>query len=229
MLGGRFGSVTGVLPTRELRYRSWQQARTPIRAPLGGPGARYDLAAVEFRSDPEEPRSRPAEDPAPTDARVGMLRGAGVSADAHWVGRIVAGILVVGLAVVVVVLLVAGVRKNDQIATLRTHGMPIQMTVSGCMGLLGGSGSNPVGYSCHGTFIIGGHHYDDQIPGNTLYGPGDTLAGITVASDPRLFTTPAALRSLRASGRVYVVPAILTVVLVSVVAGLAVLGRRRRT
>jgi len=229
MLGGRFGSITGVLPTRELQHRSWQQARTLLGAPSGGPGARYDLAAVEFRSDAEEPRSRPGGDPAPTDARVGILRGAGVSADVRWVGRIVVGILVVGLAVLVVVLLVAGVRKNDQIAALRTHGVPIQMTVSGCMGLLGGSGSNPVGYSCHGTFTIGGHRYDDQIPGTALYGPGDTLAGITVASDPRLFTTPAALRSLRASGRVYVVPTILTVVLVSVVATLVVLGRRRRT
>jgi hypothetical protein len=192
---------------------------------------------VETRPTPDESDPVGAPEPSsaapselPSDERVGALRGAGVAGvNVRRVGRIVVGIAVVGLAVLVVVLFVAGARKNDQIAELRSHGVPVEMTVSGCIGLLGGSGSNPVGYSCHGTFTIGGHRYDDRIPGNTLYGPGDTLAGITVASDPALFTTPATLRTQHVSNGVYVVPAVLAVILVLAVAGLIVLGRRRRT
>jgi hypothetical protein len=163
-----------------------------------------------------------------SDDPVGTLRGAGVAVDVRRAGRVVAGILVVGLAVLVVVLFVAGARKNAQIGELRDHGVPVDMTVSGCIGLLGGSGSNGAGYSCHGTFTLGGHRYDDPIPGNTPHSPGDKVAGISVASDPALFTTPKTLRSQHASSGVYLVPAILTAVLALLVAGLVVLGRRRR-
>jgi len=166
--------------------------------------------------------------PDDTHERLAPLRGAGVSADVRRVARIVASLLLAGLAVLVFVFYAAGARKNAQITELRQHGIPAEMTVSSCMGLLGGSGSNPVGYSCHGTITVGGRTYDDPIPGNSLYAPGAKLAGVTVAGDPALFTTPALLHSEHASWRVYVLPAVLTGVLVLAVAGLLVLRGRRR-
>ena len=105
------------------------------------------------------------------------------------------------------------------------------MTVTSCIGLLGGSGANPAGYSCHGTFTLGGHTYDDQIPGNTLYGPGTRSPASPWPSDPALFTTPAILATQHPSGRRYVVPVVLTVVLVAGPGGRRSspwAGRRRR-
>jgi hypothetical protein len=170
-----------------------------------------------------------ATQPSPDEpGRVGALRGAGVAVDVRRAGRVAVGLVVVGLAVLVVVLFVAGARKNAQITELHAHGVAVEMTVSGCIGLLGGTGSNAAGYSCHGTFTLGGHRYDDQIPGNTLYGPGHKLAGISVASDPALFTTPGTLRTQHASGKVFGVPAVLTVVLALLVVVVVALGRRRR-
>jgi len=217
-------------------YQRVNRTEPPAQAPnpaIGGPGAagggRYDLAPVPTGADPDEPEEQgPAPAPGTGDERLAPLRGAGVAVDVRRVGAVVVGLLLVGLAVLVVVLFVAGAHKNSQIAELRDHGMPVQMTVSGCIGLLGGSGSNPVGYSCHGTIVVGGRSYDDPIPGTALYGPGQRLGGVTVAGDPALFTTPALLRTEHTSWRVYLAPAILAVVLVLAVGGLVALRRHAR-
>jgi len=102
------------------------------------------------------------------------------------------------------------------------------MTVVGCTGLLGGSGSNGAGYACHGTFSLEGRTYDDAIPGNDLLQPGAKLAGVTVKRDPALFTTAARLPTQHASASVYVAPIVLTVALVVVLALVALLWRRHR-
>jgi len=234
MLNGRFGTVNGVLPTREQPIVA-AQAPIPDRSRLRcGADGRYDLAPVPTGADPDEPmssdtQSETAPEPAAReDERLAPLRGAGVSVDARRVGAVVVALLLAGLAVLVVVLFVAGARKNAQITELRDHGEPVEMTVTGCIGLLGGSGSNPAGYSCHGTFAVGGRTYDDPIPGNALYGPGQKLAGVTVARDPALFTTPGLLQTEHPSWRVYLTPVILTLVLVLAIGGLEALRRRRR-
>jgi hypothetical protein len=156
------------------------------------------------------------------------LRGAPVRADAGRIVRVVTWIVVVGMVVLVVLLAVAGARKNAQITELHRQGIPVEMTVTSCMGLLGGSGTNPAGYSCHGTFTLDGRTYDDAVPGYSLLGPGTQLAGVTVLSDPKLFTTPAVLRGEHPSWRVYIAPAVLAGALASVVAVLVGLGRRRQ-
>jgi hypothetical protein len=161
------------------------------------------------------------------DERLAPLRGAGVSASARRVGIYALVLAFVGLVVLVVVLFVAGARKNAQIEELHTHGVAVEMTVTTCIGLLGGSGSNGAGYSCHGTFTLAGHTYDDPIPGNAELGPGQKIAGITVANDPALFTTAALLPTQHTSSSVYVAPIVLSAVL-GVVMVVALLWRRRR-
>ena len=69
------------------------------------------------------------------------------------------------LAVLVVVFTVAGVHKNSQINRLRHDGVPVTVTVTNCLGLMGGSGSNAAGYSCTGTFTIDGTRYTESLPG----------------------------------------------------------------
>ncbi len=144
---------------------------------------------------PQEPtpeaRGNGLEPPVPApasggDGRVGMLRGAGVQIDGRRVARVLVGIVIVTLAVLVVVFTVVGIHKNDQIDQLHNQGVPVTFTVTGCMGLLGGTGTNVAGYACHGTYALGGHHYSEQLPGTALHEPGTKVAAVAVPGDPAL-------------------------------------------
>jgi hypothetical protein len=154
------------------------------------------------------------------------LRGAGVEADGRRVGRVVVVVCLVALAVLVIVLVLAGVQKNAEITRLRQSGVGVQATVAGCLGLMGGSGSNLVGYDCRGSFTLDGHRYNEALPGNSLHPPGATVRIITVPSDPALVATVSAVATERPSPSVFVLPAILLVILGLLVAAL-VLKRRR--
>jgi hypothetical protein len=155
------------------------------------------------------------------------LRGAGVEVDVRRAGAVLVGVGLVALTVLVVILFVAGVRKNAQVTSLRRHGTAVEVTVSTCRGLLGGSGSNAAGYACLGTFTVDGRRYTEAIPGDTLYPHGATVRAISARGDPALLTTVGVLATEHSSWTVFIVPTILSVVLVLLVAALAL--RRRRT
>jgi hypothetical protein len=166
-----------------------------------------------------------ADDVTPDD-RVSTLRGAGVSVDKRrliWWGLLV---VAVGLLVASVALAVAGSRKNDQINQLRQHGVAVVVTSTSCQGLLGGSGSNGVGYVCRGAFTLDGRRYDENLPGNTLLPPGTKVDAIAVPSDPGLVTTPAILAGEHASNTAFVLPVVLGVLAVGAVIVLVFLRRR---
>lgn len=129
------------------------------------------------------------------------------------------------LAMTSALLFLAGADKNASVTRLRTEAVAVEMTVGGCQGLLGGSGSNAAGYSCWGTFTLAGHRYRENIPGDALLAPGTQLRVFTVPGDPGLLETPQALATDHASAQVYVLPAVLIAVLA---AGVVVLAVRRR-
>ncbi len=126
-----------------------------------------------------------------------------------------------------VVLFVGALHKNSQITDLRSHGVGVPFTVTSCLGLLGGSGSNGAGYSCRGSFTVDGHRYTEPIPGTADHAPGTILRSVTVPGDPALVITAHDLAAEHTSGRVFVLPTILLVVL-AVLVGVVLLGRRRR-
>ncbi len=159
---------------------------------------------------------------------VANLRGPAVEVDVGRAARVAVGLALVALAVVAGVLLVAGYQKNSQIQSLRAHGVPVELTVTRCLGLMGGSGSNQAGFDCSGTYTVGGRQYTEDIPGNTLHAPGTTVRGLIVPGDPALFSTPATVDAEHASWTVYLVPAVLLVVLAGLVA-LVVVRTRHRT
>ncbi len=183
------------------------------------------MAAVTKGTAPFEAEPAVPTDPGP---RVSTLRGAGVDVDVRRVGRVVVGLLVIGLAVSVVVLFVAAAHRNQQIDELHSRGVPVEVTVSGCMGLLGGSGSNAAGYQCSGTYTLGKHRYTEAIPGDTFHRVGAKIASIAVPGDPALLTTARAAAGERSSAKVYILPSSLAVVLVVGMAALIVVPRRRR-
>ncbi|MHB8219858.1 MAG: hypothetical protein ACYDHU_05970 [Acidimicrobiales bacterium] len=188
--------------------------RTPLRFP-----DREENAAVT----PVDPTRV---DPTRVD-RVSALRGAGVAeVDMHRVVRALGIAGMVAVIVVSAVLFVAGARRNAQITNVRQHGVPVTVTVSGCLGLLGGSGSNKAGYACRGTYSLGGHRYNEAIPGETLYPPGTTITAVAVPSDPGLLATVRSAATEHPSASVFVLPAVLLTLLT--VLGVVVFVRRRR-
>jgi hypothetical protein len=162
------------------------------------------------------------------DQPVSTLRGAGVQVDAARAAKVAIVLGLVVLVVVAVVLLVAGYRKNAQITELRTQGVPVELTVTHCLGLMGGSGSNVAGYACSGTYSFGGRTYAEDVPDNALHLPGTKVRGVVVSSDPGLFSTPASLANEHASASVYIAPIVLLLVAAGTLGWLAVRRRRRR-
>lgn len=170
---------------------------------------------------------RPEVDAA-SDAPVGALRGAGVDVDARLAGRIAVVLALATLLVVAVIMFVAGADKNAQISSLRQRGVPVTVTVTGCAGLLGGSGSNFAGYACRGWFTLDGRHFNQAIPGDSLLATGQHIRGVTVADDPGLLSTASALADQRPSDRVFVLPGLLSALFVVLVGLLAWRGETRR-
>jgi hypothetical protein len=159
---------------------------------------------------------------------IGTLRGASVSFNPRRVVQSVLGIVLVSLAIAAVVLTVAGIHSNDQINRLHTQGQPVTFTVSGCLGLLGGSGSNAAGYSCRGSYQVDGHVYHEPLPGSTFYRPGTKLASIAVPGDPALVSPVGIVNSQQASNGVFIVPIVLAAILLALIAVLLVKGRPGR-
>lgn len=178
---------------------------TPTTPPSGGPGtkAKYD-----------EP--------------VSTLRGAGVDIDGRVVGRVIVVLCLVALAAGVVGFTIAGIQKNHHITELHNDGVRVNVKSTGCIGLLGGSGSNAAGYACRGTFTFNGHRYDVKLPGNDLHSPGTIVPVIALPSDPSLLSPVSELSTQHSSARVFLLPAILLVILLVALA-LLVWQRRRRS
>jgi hypothetical protein len=148
--------------------------------------------------------------------------------DPRRAAQVTVAICLVTLAALVVVFYVIGINKNDQITSLKQHGVAVEDTVSGCLGLLGGSGSNAAGYRCWGTYTIDGRHYSKDIPGNVLRATGSEVAAVADPSDPGLITTVTALENERASASVFILPSVLLIVLVLLTGALALRRRSAR-
>ena len=173
------------------------------------------------RGDP----GRPAE---PADS-VGTLRGAGVGrVDTRRLGQVVIGIVLATLAVLVIVFTIVGVHQNQQDDRLHSQGVPVTFTVSGCLGLLGGSGSNAAGYSCRGSYELGGHRYTDvRLPGSTFHRPGTKVPSLAVPGDPALVSPVSIVDTEHSSGSVFILPLVLFVVLVLMLGALALRRRQK--
>jgi hypothetical protein len=170
----------------------------------------------------------PSDRPRTPSEPLTTLRGAGVNYNARRVGQVAVGICLVTLATLVVVLTVAGVHSNSQINELRHDGVPVTVTVTNCLGLMGGSGSNAAGYSCTGSFTVHGTHYTQQLPGTGFHNVGSKVASTVVPSDPGLVSPDSVLRSQHTSMGVFLLPLVLLIALALLVALIVFLRRRRQ-
>jgi hypothetical protein len=159
-------------------------------------------------------------------APVSTLRGGGVAIDSAKALRVVVALCLAGLAATAGALFVAGANKNAQIDRLRSSGVPISITVSRCLGELGGSGSNMSSFACEGGFERGGHHYEVSIPGSSFRRPGSTVAAVSARNDPRLVDLPSTVASERSSAGVYLLPGLLSGALLIALAATVIRHRR---
>ena len=132
--------------------------------------------------------------------------------DARRVGQVAIGIVLVTLAVLAIVFTIVGIHTNQQDDRLHHDGVPVTFTVTGCLGLLGGSGSNAAGYSCRGTYTLDGKHYSGvQLPGDSFHRPGSTVAAIAVPGDPALVSPASIVATEHSSAGAFVLPVVLAV------------------
>jgi di/tricarboxylate transporter len=153
------------------------------------------------------------------------LRGAPVDVDVRRAARVIVVILLTALAALVVSLFIADAHTNGEITSLQRHGVPVEVTVTGCNALLGGSGSNAAGYRCRGSYELDGHRYQETLPDDSPYAIGTKVKVIAAENDPGLIATAQQVRSARASWSAFVLPTVLLIVLIAAL--LAIVLRRR--
>ncbi len=163
----------------------------------------------------------------PDNAPVSILRGNTVDVDLRRLGRVLIALIAVALAALVIAFTIAGIQKNNQINSLRHDGVRTNVTISSCIALMGGSGSNLVGYSCTGTFTLHGHRYTEALPGTSHHSVGSSLPAVVVPADPALVSPLTIVAGEHASWKVFILPGILLVALALLV-GAVVFRRRRR-
>jgi hypothetical protein len=155
---------------------------------------------------------------------VTSLRGA----EAQRLGRrfwLVAGTLVfAALAVSIVVSFVSAANDNARIDRLKSHGVDVVVTVTNCVGNVGGSGSNAAGYTCQGAYRVDGVAYHEVIGAKTTLSPaGSKVRGVADPARPSTVELASAVATSTASSSAYVVPSLLLLLFVA----LSVVSLRR--
>jgi hypothetical protein len=163
---------------------------------------------------------------APSEPRdVSSLRGP----EAQPIGRnfwLVAGTLLIAvLAVIVTVSFISAANDNARIDRLKFHGVSVVVTVTNCVGNIGGSGSNGAGYTCRGAYDVKGVAYHEVIGAKTtLSTTGSTVRGVADPNRPSTVELASAVASSAASPSAYIVPSLLALLLLAV---MAILYRRK--
>jgi hypothetical protein len=128
-----------------------------------------------------------------------------------------AGALVLAMfAVSVVVGFVSAAHDNARIERLKSRGVPVVVTVTNCVGNIGGSGSNASGYTCHGSYRIDGDQYREVIGSkSTLSSVGSKVQGVADPARPSTVELASAVARSSTSTSVYVVPILLALLFVA--------------
>lgn len=132
-------------------------------------------------------------------------------------GRIwfVAGALLLALfALIIIVSLISATNDNARIERLKDHGVAVAVTVTSCVGDIGGSGSNAAGYTCHGSYRLHGVHYREIIGSKTTQSrPGTVVRAVADPAHPSTIELASRVHASSASTSVYVVPGLLALFL----------------
>jgi hypothetical protein len=159
----------------------------------------------------------------PRDDSVASLRGPKVTINAPRFGRILIVLGMVALLVTGVLLLVGGAHHNAQITRLQHDGVKVQITVTSCIGMAGGTGSTPASFTCQGNFVLSGHRYHELIGGQTAeVNAGATVKGVAIPDDPALVSTASSVAASHTSFAVFLLPIVLLAIFVALLVVLVI-------
>lgn len=157
----------------------------------------------------------------------GYIRGGGGVIDTRRLFRVVVGSAVVALVALVVVLTIEAVHKNSRIDSLHHRGVPVDVTVTSCLGILSGTGITVTSFQCNGSFNLDGRSYNAAITGsNVNHTAGDVVQAVADPKHPTSVSTATALVNAHSSWRAFIAPAVLFVVLVLLILGAVWWSRR---
>jgi hypothetical protein len=154
------------------------------------------------------------------EAAAGYIRGGGGIVDTRRLLRVVVGSAIVALAGLVVVLTIEAVHKNSRIDSLQHRGVPVDVTVTSCFGILSGTGITVTTFQCSGSFDLAGRSYNAVIVGSTAnHAVGDVVKAIADPKHPTSISTPSSLANAHSTWRAYITPGVLFLVLALLVVG----------
>lgn len=155
--------------------------------------------------------------------------GGGVDVDPRRILRPLAVLCLVALAGLSIGLAVSAGDQNGKEAALRKHGVPVQVTITGCLAVSSGIGMGIEYWQCRGDYTLGGNRYNEVIGGSrVLLSAGRQVAAIAVPGQPALLSTVAAASKGKSSFTPYITPIVLGAVTVAWATGWALLYRRKR-
>lgn len=155
------------------------------------------------------------------------IRGGAGVVDTRRVVRVLVGSAVVILAAAVAVLTMQAANKNARIDSLRHRGVPVDVTVTHCLGILSGTGITVTSFQCSGSFELAGRNYNAVIDGsNANHAAGDVVKAIADPKHPTSISSASSLTNAHSSWRAFIGPGVVFVLLVLLIAG--VLWRSRR-
>jgi len=143
------------------------------------------------------------------------LRGPAVARVGRGFWLVTSAVLLLVGAAVLLVSVISTVNDNARLSRLKSHGIPVTVTVTGCFGNLGGSGSNAAGFTCHGSYALKGVRYQELIGSmTTLTRVGTTVRGVVDPSHHDVVVLARAVRTSSTSSGSYVVEGLLAVLIV---------------
>jgi hypothetical protein len=128
----------------------------------------------------------------------------------------VAAVILALLATIVIVSFASAVNDNSRIDRLKAHGVTVIVTVTDCLGNIGGSGSNAAGYTCQGTYRLDGVNFHETIGSKSNFSvSGSKVRVVADPAQPSTIEVASAVARSSSSATVYIVPSLLAILCIA--------------
>jgi len=171
----------------------------------------------------------PTDTSASSGDSVASLRGAAAVGVGRRFWVVMAALGLIAFAAFLVVSFISATNDNARINRMKDHGIPVVVTVSTCIGNLGGSGSNASSYTCTGVYAARDTSYHEVIGAmSSFVTPGTRVRAVADPGRPSTVELASAVASSKASNGAYVVPSLLALAFLAVALTFLRLIRRAR-
>jgi hypothetical protein len=135
----------------------------------------------------------------------GYIRGgAGIAVDSRRVVQVAVLGCLAALAVLTITLGLGAWHEVSQNHRMQSHGVAVNVRVTGCVGTATGTGITVNGFVCRGSFVLNRGRYDETIRGSsTLWPVGSVVAGKVDPDSPGTLFTAAAVSNPPSSWQVF--------------------------